>query len=566
MHAVLRGTRIHRIRLAAGLVLFTFAFFHFLNHALGLWSPEAMQAFRAWRVAVTRSDVGGIVLLTALTLHVLLGLYRLSRRSTWRMPFWEAVQILLGLSIPFLLFPHIVNTRIAYTFFGVNDSYYYELVRLWPGSALDQSVLLLLVWIHGCMGLHYWLRLSETYRRVAPVLLVLASLLPVAALAGFMVGGRAMNAAVDDPGYFASLKYAASWPTAAEGDRLAELRSWARWGFGALLALTLSIPLLRAGIRWMRGVLPVRYVGLRTVRTHPGPTLLEISRMNHIPHVSVCGGRARCSTCRVRVVEGLSTLSPPSPGERLTLSSVDAGPDVRLACQIRPRQGLTIARLLMPRVEQRPALAVAPLDAAGVEREIVILFLDIRGFTSMTENRLPYDVVFILNRFFAEVGAAIEACGGRIDKYMGDGLLAIFGEAGSPEDGCRQALDAAHRIDVALDRVNHEIADLVSLPLRIGMGVHVGPLVLGLIGHGKSASSTVIGETVNVASRLEALCKELKCQLIVSLAVAERAGLPDGGLRTHLADIRGLKEPLTVIVIQEGRSLATLLKAVAAAR
>ena len=187
---ILLGSHAQKLRIASGLVLFAFAFAHFANHAVGLIGLEAMHEVQSWRLVVTRSWLGTTILIAALAVHVVLGLVRIASRTTWQMPWWEAAQIVLGLAIPFLLFPHIVNTRVASVFFGVNDNYAYELARLWPARALLQYLLLLLVWAHGCIGVHYWLRLWEPYRRVAPVLLVIVAVLPIAALAGFVTSGR----------------------------------------------------------------------------------------------------------------------------------------------------------------------------------------------------------------------------------------------------------------------------------------------------------------------------------------------------------------------------------------
>jgi adenylate cyclase len=182
-----------------------------------------------------------------------------------------------------------------------------------------------------------------------------------------------------------------------------------------------------------------------------------------------------------------------------------------------------VTRLVKPPDERRPAFAAAS-ESAGVERTLAVLFLDIRGFTTLSEARLPYDTVFLLNRFFGEVGGALTASGGWIDKYLGDGLMALFGLNQSTEDACRAALDAATRIDAVLDRLNRELGDEIASPLRIGIGLHVGPLVLGRIGHSSSAATTVIGPVVNVASRLEALTKEHGVQIIASASLAKRAG------------------------------------------
>ena len=168
MHVLLRGDDLQRLRIASGLILFAFATTHFLNHALGLVNIELMHEVQQWRWVVTRSWIGTFVLLMALLIHMTLALLKLANRSTLRLPPWELAQIALGLLIPFLLLPHIVNTRVARVLFGVEDNYLYELARLWPASALLQSTLLVLVWLHGCIGVHYWLRLYPPYRPRSP--------------------------------------------------------------------------------------------------------------------------------------------------------------------------------------------------------------------------------------------------------------------------------------------------------------------------------------------------------------------------------------------------------------
>ena len=175
-----------------------------------------------------------------------------------------------------------------------------------------------------------------------------------------------------------------------------------------------------------------------------------------VPHASICGGRARCSTCRVKIESADGELPPPGAAEAATLARIHADPDVRLACQLRPQRDMTVTRLVRP-PEQSRALFPAAAEEVGVERTLAILFLDIRGFTALSEARLPYDTVFLLNRFFAEVGEAVTAAGGWIDKYLGDGLMALFGLNEPTEDACRAALLAAMRIDAALERLNGEL-------------------------------------------------------------------------------------------------------------
>ncbi len=167
--------------------------------------------------------------------------------------------------------------------------------------------------------------------------------------------------------------------------------------------------------------------------------------------------------------------------------------------------------------------------------------------------------MFLLNRFFAEVGEGINGPGGWIDKYLGDGLLALFGVNQPVEEACRSALVAAIEIDAALERLNHELKDELTTPLRIGVGLHVGPLILGRIGHRASAATTVIGPAVNVASRLEALTKEYAVQVIASAELMRMAGVPVQDLRRADVVVRGASAATSVVLLPRGRDLAPYL-------
>jgi adenylate cyclase len=401
--------------------------------------------------------------------------------------------------------------------------------------------------------MHYWLSLAPWYRRVQPVLFALAVALPVAALAGFTVAGRQVSARLEQPGAWERLQTASRAPDTATAARLTALHDRLQVTFLVLLGLALLIPVARSLRRAAGAKVEVTYRGGPLVRVPQGPTLLEISRLSDVPHASVCGGRARCSTCRVGIESGLADLMPPSSAEAMTLSSIKAPPHVRLACQIRPSAPITVTRLVAP--QSTVGRGQPASHAQGIERTLAVLFLDTRGFTMIAEARLPYDVVFILNRLFAEVGEAIERHNGAIDKYLGDGLMAIFGGRDGEVAGCRQALRAARDIDLGLDRLNREIVGEIGKPLQVGMGIDVGPLVVGQIGHAGSASVTVIGNTVNAASRLEALTKEKGCQLIVAADVLARAGLRPDDFRREDVMIRGFSAPRSVALVARARDL-----------
>src|SRR6185295_4741556 len=118
---------------------------------------------------------------------------------------------------------------------------------------------------------------------------------------------------------------------------------------------------------------------------------------------------------------------------------------------------------------------------------------DLRAFTQLTEKKLPYDVVFLLNRYFAEMGHAVETAGGRIDKFIGDGVMALFGLDSGVEAGCREALAAARGMSERMQSLNHALSHDVPEPLRIGIGIHTGPAIVGEMGYGTAVSVTAVG-------------------------------------------------------------------------
>jgi adenylate cyclase len=279
-----------------------------------------------------------------------------------------------------------------------------------------------------------------------------------------------------------------------------------------------------------------------------GATLLEISRNFNVPHVSVCGGRARCSTCRVRVLEHSLPLTAPGDAETRTLRAVSAAPDVRLACQWRPSGKVMVLRLVQPL--GLAASAQRSTDDQGVDSEAAVLFADIRGFTALSERKLAYDIVHVLNRFFAAAHTAVQESGGRIDKFMGDGLMALFVDPRGISFACRAAIAAARRIDSELKVVNADLSAELKEPLRIAMGLHAGRLIIGRIGAGEAASKTVIGPVVNVASRLESVAKSHNAELALSRAVADWAGLETSGLHVEHESVRGVEKALEIVVVE----------------
>ena len=548
---------IRRLYLITGLVLFAYLLTHLFNHALGLVSLEALEAGRQVFLSLWRNPPMTLLLYGALALHVGLALRSLYRRRHLRMPAWEASQLVLGLAIPPLLALHILATRFAYEVLGVDDSYVYVILAIFvfsPILGVKQAVVLLVAWLHACVGLHFWLRIRPWYAAARPYAFAAALLLPAFALTGFLAAGREVARLAADPDWLAAALVRARVPDAAGVAQIHDLETGALFAMAVLLGLVLLARTLRDWRDRRRGIFQVTYPEGRRVRAATGATLLEVSRGAGIPHASVCGGRGRCSTCRVRVGVGADRLPPPSEAEARVLARIGAAPNTRLACQTRPLADIEITPLLSAAAGPRQAMAVAR-QQQGEEREVAVLFADLRDFTALAEARLPYDVVFVLNRYFAAMGMAVEESGGRIDKFIGDGVMALFGVDRDVETGCRDALAAARRMIERLDELNKSLENDLDRPLRIGIGIHSGPVILGQMGYGRATAMTAIGDSVNTASRLEALTKEFKAELVLSEPVAARAGFDLSAFPRHDIELRGRAGQLAVFVVGDTRSL-----------
>lgn len=548
---------IRNLRMASGLVLMLYVTSHLANHSLGLVSLDLLENGRLWFLAVWRNPVGTILLYGSLAGHMGLSLWGIFIRRKLSLSLGEGVQHVLGVAIPVLLLGHIIGTRGAETLAGTNDTYVYVLLVMWK---YDTSLLyyqipgLLAAWIHGCLGLHFWLRLKPAYRRAVPYLYGAALIIPLLALLGFWQSGREVLALAENREWLREMSAIIHWPSKAQVAVLKANTQIASLMPLALAALTLLARGVRALLERRRGTVRVTYPDGREVAAAPGASILEISRIGGIPHASICGGRGRCSTCRVRVRDGGDELPPPSPSERRVLDRVGAPENVRLACQTRPSGDVSVTPLLPPDATTRDAHPRSPM-LAGQEREIVVLFSDIRSFTEFSEDKLPYDVVFVLNRYFESMGEAVVNAGGYLDKFMGDGIMALFGLRTGPEEACRQAFTAARNMSVSLEELNKSLSNDLDEPIRIGIGLHVGSVIVGEIGYGQASSVTAIGDTVNTASRLEAISKDFTSELVLSEELLAKAGISLDRFPLHDVELRGRSATVSVRVVERAGDL-----------
>jgi adenylate cyclase len=551
-----RGTTATKARIASGLILFVYALLHFLNIGVGLIDPVWMDRMQEWRQLVTRSILGTIVIYGAFTVHIVFALARVVGRRSLRMPIGEMAQITMGLVIPILLITHIVHTRTAHEFYDVHDEMDYIMVLL--HGTLDgwkQALLLLIVWGHGCIGLHFWLRGQAWWRASLPALAGCAVFVPSFALAGFLVEGRRVSITFAAPDTRQILMDRFNFP---DWDSFQTLIFYSRVGlvfFAAIIGAIIVFIVVRAVIARHRSV-TVYYTGGPTVAAAKGLTLLEMSRARGVPHASLCGGRGRCTTCRVVIEEGGEHLHPPSAVEAKSLSAVGAPPNTRLACQIRPVEATTVFRVFQPDGRRKHR----DHASQGEERALALLFLDMRGFTARTTGQLPYDVVFLLNRFFDAVVPGVTRNGGKVDKYLGDGFLALF-ETPDAATSAKEALQAIEAIAKALATFNKTLESEGQSPVVIGIGAHLGDVVLGEIGAAGQAPRTLIGDTVNTASRLEGVTKEHKVQAFISAPLLIAAGYDLPKDEMIALTLRGLSMPLDALSVKEATGLSELLEA-----
>ena len=539
-------------RLASGLLLGLFLLMHFCNIGLGLISLDAMDAAEPWLMAPWRSPAGTVLLLAVLGSHLGLALQALYARRTLKLSRRESAQLGLGLLVPFLLASHVVATRVvpAWTEHGLDFSA--EVRALWvtsPLKGLQQVIVLIVAWTHACLGLWFWLRTKRWFGPASPYLLILAILLPVLALLGFAEAGKQVAARPPPEG-----------APALNGLDPFELTLWIYAFFGLAIAGVFAGRQYRHW-RGRNTRIRVTYPNGLVVVVPKGSSVLEASRLAGVPHASMCGGRGRCSTCRVRVLAGLYLQPPPSAQESATLARFRARPEVRLACQLRPTHDLSV----FPVFASARALPANPGDhvpaAASHEQELAILFCDLRGFTRRAEQALPFDTVFLLNRYFEVVGEAVEEAGGYLDKFIGDGALALFGLDAAPTLACRQALSAAAGIARGLAELNAHLSAGVAEPLRIAMGLHAGSAIVGQMGYGAAVSLTAIGDGINVASRLEGAAKEFDAEAVVSLDLVGKAGLDLSAYPQQQITVRGRQAPIGAVLIHQALSLASLVPA-----
>ncbi len=557
-----------KLRIVTGLVLAVYIVAHLGNHTLGLVSLDAMESMRRLVTPFWRSWIGGLLIYGSLLIHFGLALQSLYRRTTLHMPAWELAQLVLGLAIVPLLAGHIAATWGARVLLGYDINYQYFLSGLLTNDWLlaQQGLLLLVAWGHVVIGLHFFLRLFRWYKSWKLHLYPVVVLIPLLVVLSMVRVGieldawksNAYQSTATDHSRSQYLLPTESIETTVKFSPVTPTNQLLHDGilttFYALLLLTLGARAFRQGTRKRQSSVIVRHINGRVLKGIPGQTILEIIRSHSIPHASLCGGRGRCTTCRVRVGQGCVELDRPSPLEKSALLRIGAAPNVRLACQTRPHAPIEITPLMPANLNVDSEWREG--GVSGEEREIVALFVDLRGSSKFSERHLPYDVLFILNRFFLEMSDALIDSHGHYAQFEGDGLLALYGLESGLDQGCRDVLRGTVDMQKRIDQLNRKLENELREPLRIGIGIHCGQAIVGTMGPPSAPNYSAIGDCVNAAAHLQVKSKELGCVAVISDDVVRYAGTDFSRFPSQQIGLSGKQESVVVYKVTDPREIS----------
>ncbi|NVO14139.1 MAG: 2Fe-2S iron-sulfur cluster binding domain-containing protein [Rhodoplanes sp.] len=499
------------LRLASGLILFGYVGTHLANHALGLVSLDTAEAALVFSVEFWGGPVGTVVLYAAAAVHVTLAIEAIYVRRTFRLPPIELLRIGLGLWLPVLLIGHAVTARLEFELVGSPTTYHRVVTGLWASNSEWRQIGLLAPgWLHGCLGLRLAFGHRPVWRRLQLPLFAVALLLPVLSALGFLAMGRDLARAGPPAPVAASTQEAR-----------ATLNRWREDLLGGYLGL-IGFAVAARSVRNMierrgRKLVTIAYPN-RTVTVPRGWSVLDASRAFHVAHASSCGGRARCSTCRVRVVSG--DCPPPAAIERATLARIAAPPEVRLACQLRPDRDVSVVPLVRT---DRPVYRSTPV-AIDNDRTVVLLFCDFANRTTLARDHLAHDVLFAFTRHAETACDAVVAAGGTVSYVEHDSICAVFGLDTGVERASRAALATTAGIEQSLADLNSRLGAEWGCQANIVVSLHAGRAALGRVGH--TGTIVAAGEALDAAEAIRRAVIAAGKAFAVSGPVIAAAGLP----------------------------------------
>jgi adenylate cyclase len=338
------------LRLVTGLVLMAFVTGHLANLSIGLHSLAAMEDWLGTLMAPWQTPLGRVLLAGSALVHAALGLYAMAVRRTLAMKKTDWVQLVLGVLTPPLLLNHVLMTAIAPRLAADYEPSYGQLLSVYwsiaPAYAFQQLCVVLVVWVHAALGLYSWLVLKPVWRRIGGFVLPVLFAVPIVALLGFAEAGKEVVEKLANDAAWRDLILQNQARLDEARTQLAALNATLVRVYGGFVLLAVAMFAGRI-LRDRPTRVNVAYDAGFSAAGRRGLSILELSRLNGVPHADVCSGRGRCGTCRVHVTAGEGSLSPRNAIEDRTLERVHAAAGDRLACQARVLgAGVTVVRAL----------------------------------------------------------------------------------------------------------------------------------------------------------------------------------------------------------------------------
>lgn len=271
----------------------------------------------------------------------------------------------------------------------------------------------------------------------------------------------------------------------------------------------------------------------KTIDVPPASTILKAALKAKINHTHVCGGNARCSTCRVYIVDGLSNCRTRNEKEKQLAEKLRFPENIRLACQTKISGNIAIRRPVIDDLDRKIILTQFG-DSSGTklgqEKDLGILFTDIENFTQFSEAFPAYDVVHALNRYYQTMNEIIVQHKGIISDVAGDGILALFGVIEDSETPVLDAINTVQDMNNALVRFNGYLNQMYDRSFGIRAGINFGKAIVGNFDTGRMSKISAIGDEVNAASRIETANKDLGTRLLISQSAYEEV---QGSVEIH---------------------------------
>ena len=271
-------------------------------------------------------------------------------------------------------------------------------------------------------------------------------------------------------------------------------------------------------------------------------TILECTLAAGIKHIHACGGFGKCSTCRIAVNEGLEYCSERNECEQEIATQLNFPQQVRLACQTKINGDVNIRRLISDQIDMKivnQQFADESGTSLGSEKNVTIVFTDIENYTPFVEQFPPYDVVHVLNRYLMIMNQVVKEHQGFISDVAGDGILAVFGNDSETENSVMAAVMALNEMQQKLHEFNEYLKLNYQSSFKIRAGIHYGPVIMGPFDTGFMKKLAVIGDNVNMASRIESANKDFGTTTLLSMdayaMVKDR--YPD--LKCHKTTLKG---------------------------